>query len=274
MGTNQSRFGRQSYRGTVDRILPCALALATPLAIAVSLGRAAKRKVLIRSGDTLERLATTGTIWFDKTGTLTTGRPEIVQDELSDEALAWCATLESQSTHALARAFVERAKQRGVSLLSIDQVQEIEQVSGAGIRGVVAGHQLALGTLEFIRRRQLNVDASLVSEVATIAKRGQTPIIVSIDSVPQVIAVGDAIRPEAAAVVSWLTEQGWQVGVLSGDHPATVASTAQSLGIQSGLAHGGLRPEEKLQFVEQSRSAKGGGDGRRWSERCGGAGGC
>ncbi len=136
-------------------------------------------------------------------------------------------------------------------------MQEIEQVSGAGIRGVVAGHQLALGTLEFIRRRQLNVDASLVSEVATIAKRGQTPIIVSIDSVPQVIAVGDAIRPEAAAVVSWLTEQGWQVGVLSGDHPATVASTAQSLGIQSGLAHGGLRPKRNCSLLSKAVPAMG-----------------
>ncbi len=100
---------------------PCALALATPLAIAVSLGRAAKRKVLIRSGDTLERLSTSGTIWFDKTGTLTTGRPEIVEDQLTDETLVLCATLESQSQHALARAFVERAKQRGLLLLPIER---------------------------------------------------------------------------------------------------------------------------------------------------------
>ncbi len=108
-------------------------------------------------------------------------------------------------------------------------------MTGAGIRGVVAGHRMELGTLEFIRRRQLNVDASLVSEVAAIAKRGQTPILISLDDRLQVIAVGDALRHEARSIVQWLKQQGWQVGVLSGDHPATVRSTAEALGIDADL---------------------------------------
>lgn len=232
---------------------PCALALATPLAIAVTLGRAAKRKLLIRSGETLERLSRPGKIWFDKTGTLTQGRPQVIVDNLDAHTLALCASLECQSTHPLATAIVDTATQRNVALLSRELVSEVEQTSGAGIRGIVDGYHVSIGTLDFIRRSILELDGATIATVASIAKQGVTPVVVAIDGeISAVIGIGDAIRAEAIQTVELLRQRGWEIGILSGDHPATVNAVAKKLGI-IGDVMGGLSPEQKLLRIEQSR---------------------
>jgi Cu2+-exporting ATPase len=235
---------------------PCALALATPLAIAVTLGRAAKRKLLIRSGETLERLSISGTIWFDKTGTLTTGRPVAMTDELNDETLRLCASLESQSTHPMARAIVGAAIQRSLALAPMDQIQDVEQTIGAGIRGVVERRYVSIGNANFVKRSILFWDDHADTRVAEIAARGATPVVISIDGeFTAVIEVGDALRTESIETVKCLNERGWAVGILSGDHPGAVQAIANRLGTSALLAHGGLSPEQKLQMIEQSKVA-------------------
>jgi Cu2+-exporting ATPase len=236
---------------------PCALALATPLAIAVSLGRAAKRKLLIRSGETLERLSKPGIIWFDKTGTLTNGRPELMSQEIDDETLVLCATLESQSTHPLARAIVDAATRRGLQLLPMDEVSGIEQTSGAGIRGIVAGRHLSIGNLSFVKQSVLEVDSQTTSQVSKIAGEGQTPVLIAIDGdVKMVLAIGDSLRTDALTTMEALQQRGWAVGILSGDHPTTVAAIAKRLNLDDAMALGGLSPEQKLQKIEGSRRSK------------------
>jgi P-type Cu2+ transporter len=233
---------------------PCALALATPLAIAVTLGRAAKRKLLIRSGETLERLSQVGTVWFDKTGTLTIGRPQVITNDLSNDLLALCASLESQSTHPLARAIVDAAVHRSISLYPLESVTEVEQRNGGGIRGLVAGRHVAVGNVEFVSKSVLSLDASIIARVANIASEGQTPVLVAIDGeAVSVLGIGDALRSDARSTVMALKERGWNVGILSGDHPTTVQAIVKQLDLSDSFAQGGLSPEQKLEVIEQSK---------------------
>jgi len=234
---------------------PCALALATPLAIAVAIGRAARRKLLIRSGETFERLATPGVVWFDKTGTLTSGRPVAGVDGLDDESLILCARLESQCRHPVASAIVDAAIRRGLSDDTSLHVADVCQIRGSGVRGLVDGHEIAIGNLAFVRSLVRDVDADQVEEVARVAKQGATPVVIAIDGfVKAVLAVGDDLRPSSFPAIIGLRNRGWIVGILSGDHPATVAAIAKRLGIKPEMSLGGLSPEDKLQRIESSKA--------------------
>ncbi|MGV3483917.1 MAG: heavy metal translocating P-type ATPase [Planctomycetaceae bacterium] len=237
---------------------PCALALATPLAIAVTLGRAAKRKLLIRSGETLERLSKAGCVWFDKTGTLTMGRPQLTSDSLDDQALSLIASLESQSTHPLSRAFMDAAINRRVALCPTERIAQVEQVSGAGIRGIVDGHFVSVGSVSFARRAALEINDETLADVAAIARRGETPVVFAIDGdIRGVVGIGDTLRPQAVEAIEALRDRGWTIGILSGDHQSAVSVIAQRLGIPHDRALGGLSPEQKLAMMEQSRREHG-----------------
>lgn len=235
---------------------PCALALATPLAIAVTLGRAAKHKLLIRNGETLERLAKPGTIWFDKTGTLTLGRPQLASGVVDDNTLSLIASLESQSTHPLASAIMDAALQRRVRLYAAEQILRVEQTPGGGISGVVNGHHVSMGSVAFIRRAVLESDETSLAEVINIAERGETPVVIAVDGeVNTVVGIGDALRPQAKDAIRALRERDWTIGILSGDHPSTVLAIAGQLGISKEMALGNLSPEQKLSIVQRTRSS-------------------
>lgn len=230
---------------------PCALALATPLAISVTLGRAAKRKLLIRSGEALERLSSQGTIWFDKTGTLTRGHPQLVAGSLDNQTLRLCASLESNSNHPLAMAIVDAARQRNIDLCSLSQITDVAQTTGQGIRGVVDGRHVAIGSIGFVRRSALNIDDAVEANVASIADRGLTPVAIAIDGdVTAVIGIGDDLRHEAIGVVKDLQRRGWSVGILSGDHPSVVEAVGDRLGLPPHHCLGGQTPEQKLAKIE------------------------
>ncbi len=233
---------------------PCALALATPLAIAVTLGRAARRKLLIRSGDTLERLSKAGIVWFDKTGTLTEGRPQLVSESMDDDTLTLCASLERQSCHPIAVAIVDAASRRQLELHPDECITAVQQKTGGGIRGLVDEKTVIVGSLAFVRSFGVDVPSDRIAEVARIAKNGVSPVLLAVDGlIVSVIGIGDKLRPEAMETVSELRKRGWQVGILSGDHPTTVASVASSLCIVDEMAQGGLSPEQKLQWIDDSR---------------------
>lgn len=237
---------------------PCALALATPLAIAVTLGRAAKRRVLIRDGGVLQRLGMLGgfqrrgQLWFDKTGTLTEGRPraELVQGDTDSLRLA--AALERQVCHPIADAIVALAQTRGDAEGSHALVvNDCELVSG-GLCGHVERRRVIVGNQSVHEEH-----GSALSEEVQVAIRESlatraTPVIVAVDGVARaVLSVRDPIKPDAARSIGRLREAGWDVGILSGDHPEIVRGVSEQLGIEADKAIGGLSPEQKLSKVTE-----------------------
>ncbi|MEM9585798.1 MAG: heavy metal translocating P-type ATPase [Planctomycetota bacterium] len=229
---------------------PCALALATPLAIAVALGRSARRGILIRGGDVFERMAKPGTIWFDKTGTLTTGMMTVTDWTGDDRALALAASVEAESTHPLAQAVLRYAKSRR---LKLPVALEVVSKPGGGVRGLVDNHQVMVGNANWMSESGMDVAPAWLDRVRSAADEGSTALLVSVDD--QVVAslsIADSLRSESAGLVQRLKQLGWQVGMLSGDHPGTARSVARQLGIEPAMTHGGMTPEQKLDQTRQS----------------------
>lgn len=218
---------------------PCALAMATPLAFTVAIGRAAGRGILIKGGHALEALASRGTLFLDKTGTLTEGRLALASWEGTDAAREAVRALEAHSRHPVAAAFV--AAWPEVPLAGASDVCE---TLGAGIRGAVAGHDVRVG-----RRDWVGVDGP-ASEAGTEAL---TEVVVAIDGrFAGRATFSDPIRAEARAAVDALRDAGWEVRILSGDSTAVVASVATRLGLSGDRHEGGAFPERKREAVQQA----------------------
>ncbi|MEZ6106585.1 MAG: cation-translocating P-type ATPase [Pirellulaceae bacterium] len=241
---------------------PCALGLATPLAIAVAVGRAARQRLLVKGGDALERLVHPGTIWFDKTGTLTEGRTSVRSWVGDRSVIEYVVALESLSNHQAARAITRDSSRwslggasgttghDGASSLSVEQVQQGET---GGIAGVVAGRDVRVGTSRFVGDKA-SIDPRWERWSDWVARQGCTPILAAVDgAVVAGVSVGDALRGETASVIARLKQLGWQVGVLSGDHPRVVAGVARELGIESRRALGSLSPEQKVEVLIDHR---------------------
>jgi Cu2+-exporting ATPase len=221
---------------------PCALALATPMAITVAIGRAARRGILIKGGDALERLATPGRLLLDKTGTLTTGRLEL---ETWDGDRSWrplVAALEQHSRHPVAAA-VLRAEPGELA-----RTEAVRETIGGGIRGRVAGRELMIGKPSWVMQHAIGVRESFAPLEAAL-----TPVLVAVDGIVVArMGFGDPLRPEAAEAVRALRARGWQIGILSGDDPRVVASVGRTLGIAAQDCRGGASPEDKRAAVEQA----------------------
>ncbi|MEM9826426.1 MAG: heavy metal translocating P-type ATPase metal-binding domain-containing protein [Planctomycetota bacterium] len=249
---------------------PCALALATPLAIAVAAGTLAKRKIFVRDGASLSRLAKPGTIWFDKTGTLTLGRPRATWVHGDRQALALAAAIETENAHPIARAIVDLANDvdpaNDVDLASgVDRSNDEDSASPTtkrttnvktqhgGVSGEVDQHQVWVGNPGFIIDQGGRISAADAAAIARTLSGQSTPILIAIDGeVKGLIAISDAIKPNAAALVKRLQRTGWNVAMLSGDDPAVVTRVGNELGIAPESCLGGLSPEQKLQTVRQS----------------------
>jgi Cu2+-exporting ATPase len=228
---------------------PCALGMATPLAVSVALARAARRGILVKGGEVLEALARPAELVFDKSGTLTLGRPELLHFR-GDAALASrVSAAESGCDHPLARAF-QRAFPPGAH-----DVSAVERLSGAGVRATVDGRSLVVGTAELLERSGVTVPRELTDEVRALASSGSTPVVVAEDGeVRGLAAFGDKLRPDAEPSLSALVERGASIGVLSGDHPLVVERICRSLPVSH--FRGGVSPEQKLEDV-RARIASG-----------------
>jgi Cu2+-exporting ATPase len=224
---------------------PCALALATPLAITVASGRAAQHGILIKGGDVVEALAQPGRLWLDKTGTITQGHARVVSFDGPADVTALVVALERHSTHPIALAFTRAWPQ--LATLPVDAV---EQIQGAGIRGNVAGRAVVVGSPDLVRA----VVRGPVLDVST--DDTLTPVWVAVDGVLVATAqIGDPIAMGARDAIAALRARGWRVGILSGDHPATVQAVARAVGVAPEDAIGAATPEAKLATVEASRAA-------------------
>lgn len=234
---------------------PCALGLATPLALVAAVGRAAQRRILVRGGDALEALVRPGELVLDKTGTLTAGEPAVTEWVGDRRLRGVAAALEACSAHPIARAFAlpgDGAERESAT------VAEFVEHPGLGVEGRVDGSHYAVGSLRFALSRGFRCAAEFEEAAARMAKRAATPIAVVRDGVVQAIAaVEDPLLPDAKATLDGLRRVGWRVRILSGDHPEVVRAVAQRLGLPEELCRGGVSPEAKLAAVEELRARAG-----------------
>lgn len=228
---------------------PCALGLATPVALAVARGRAASHGVLLRSTAAIERLAEVDRVWFDKTGTLTDGRLVVTEASLPDALdRGRVAALERRARHPVAAAIVRWVEgidgSPEVEASESVDVSEVVEVPGRGVEGRVDGHHIAL-----LSPGAAPPLGAFEGALARALERGDTPVVVVRDGeVVGLLALGDRIRPDAPEALARLAAAGIAVGMLSGDHPAVVARVARVLGIAD--ARGGQSPEDKAHAVQ------------------------
>lgn len=225
---------------------PCALGLATPLALVASIGRAANRGILIKGGEVIERLNHTGTICLDKTGTLTEGRLAVVEWFGPDECKSIAAALEAQSVHPTARAFVETFTPCEASSFSVREVRAHQ----SGIVGVVNDRRVAIGSRRFVEDAGLDIPISIHTFAQQCVAKTLSPVFLAMEgSVVACAGLGDPIESDAAASISELRELGWSVQILSGDHQRIVESVGEALDIPLEACHGELTPADKLDLV-------------------------
>ncbi|MCP4248177.1 MAG: heavy metal translocating P-type ATPase, partial [bacterium] len=246
-----------------------AMGLATPTAVLVATGTAARRGILVRSSAALEAAGRVDTVLLDKTGTLTEGRAEVkdVVDEPVDplttdprEILQCAASAEQFSQHPLARAIVAKAREWD---LTLDEPGEFANLPGRGVRAVVGDRTILIGGASLMTEN--NVDLSKVSPRARrMATDGQTVAYLAVDgNCVGLIGLGDTIRPSAGRAVERLGKLGIQTAMITGDQAATAGAVAASVGVKE--VHAELLPEQKLAEVrrlqEQGRRVAFVGDG-------------
>jgi Cu2+-exporting ATPase len=226
---------------------PCALGLATPLAIHAAVGRASRAGLFVKGGDVIERLSQPRRVWFDKTGTLTQGRTALTHVALDAALQPWVLAVERHSGHPLAKAVVSAWQQ----IHPLLDAQDVTAVVGGGVAAQVAGHHVQVGAPRWLAGCADPDDYQACA--ARWARDGVTPVLVAVDDmVVGALGFGDPLRPDAAAAIAALRQRGCEVGIVSGDHPAVVAAVGRALGLPTTACHGGVTPEGKLALVERA----------------------
>jgi P-type Cu+ transporter len=227
---------------------PCALGLATPMAIMVGVGRGARAGVLIKNAEALEVMEKVDTLVVDKTGTLTEGKPRLQGMNAPDpgmdprEVVRMAASLERASEHPLAAAIVDAAQ---VNNSRLSEPTAVISIAGKGIRGMVDGHEVALGNEAWM----VEIGA-FDSRAAAGLHYGATNVLVAIDGkYSGNLQIADSIKTSAAAAIRELKNQGLRIVMLTGDSRATAAAIASQLGIEEFEAE--VLPEQKLEIIRK-----------------------
>ena len=235
---------------------PCALGLATPTALMVGTGVAAKAGILIRDAEALERAHRLDTLVLDKTGTVTEGRPavtEVISSGVSQrELLRLTAAAQAGSEHPLARAVLAKAREQGSEDTAALPLEDFRSHAGLGLTARVGGRRVAIGNRRLMHEHQVRTENG-ESEAARLEALGQTVMwVAALEPQPTwlgLIGVADPIRPEAAAAVSHLEAIGIETLLLTGDNERTAAVVAAQVGIRRVLA--GVLPEGKAAEVRR-----------------------
>jgi Cd2+/Zn2+-exporting ATPase len=245
--------GSAYYRAMTVLVVasPCALVIATPAASLSALANAARHGVLIKGGGYLDGLGRVTTVAFDKTGTLTTGKPELTDVlplcPVSEERLlSLVAAVERSSEHPIAVAIVAAAGARRVPQVPSTGFRAI---TGKGVLANVESETIAIGNEKLLDKLDIPYHQSALATLIALRDQGKTAMLVANDSgVLGIVAVADAIRPEAAAIVTSLRNAGVKrIAMLTGDDERVAKAVAAKLGITEVLA--GLLPEEKIEVI-------------------------
>src|SRR5580693_6089673 len=262
----QPRLGHALVNAVAVLIIacPCALGLATPMAIMVGVGRGARAGVLIKNAEALEILEKVDTLVVDKTGTLTEGKPKLVGTSVpqpgdSREILHLAASLERASEHPLAAAIVDGAK---AEHLQLSQPSEFIQMPGKGIRGIVDGRRVAVGNWALMS--ETGAFNSTGGSILKLNPNDATELFVALDGkYAGCLEVADPIKASASAAVRGIKSQGLRIVMLTGDNRQVAAATAKLLGIDEFEAE--VLPGGKLDVIrklqKQGRVVAMAGDG-------------
>jgi len=227
---------------------PCALGMATPLAVVAGIGRAAQSGLFIKGGETIERLALPARVLIDKTGTITQGRMRVVTWDGDDNARAAVAAVEAGVAHPVACAMIEAAGDR-----VLPTATDTEHL-GDGVRGVVDGRVVAAGSTRFAERMGFDVPAWARAAIDARLAEDVSPVLVATDGkVCAVAGLGDPIHPDARHAIEQLERLGATVAIVSGDHPAIVESVARRVGLDPADCEGAASPERKAEIVRAAQ---------------------
>jgi P-type Cu+ transporter len=233
---------------------PCALGLATPMAVMVGTGRGAHAGVLVRNAEALELMEKVDTLVLDKTGTLTEGKPRMssmaaIGGISQVDLLLLVAAVEKSSEHPVAAAIVKEAEQ---CRLKIPEAENFQSFTGQGVAGEVLGRQIVVGTSDFLADKGIDT-RPISSQAEMLSRQGQTVVLVAVDGkAAGVIAVADPIKPSAREAVASLKRGGLRLVMLTGDNRATTEAIAKELDISEFEAE--VLPEKKLSIVKKLQS--------------------
>jgi Cu+-exporting ATPase len=233
---------------------PCAMGLATPMAIMVGTGKGAEHGILIKGGEVLERARELNTVIFDKTGTLTEGKPSLTDvvpaaGGDADLLLRLVASAERSSEHPLAEAIVQGAKERG---LELGDVMGFGAIAGGGIRATVDGHAVLVGTRRLMEAQGIAFAVALPA-AERLESEGKTTMFAALDGqFAGLVAVADRIKPHVAEAVAGLVRQGLEVVMITGDNPRTAEAIGRQAGITRVVAE--VLPEHKAEWVKRFQS--------------------
>ena len=227
---------------------PCALGLATPVAIMVGTGKGAENGILIKSGEALEVTHNIQSVVLDKTGTITQGTPEVTDIQAfgmeKQELLKIAGALEKKSEHPLAEAVLKKAEEEGILL---PEVQEFQAVPGKGIQGKIQGIQYYAGNLKFMEERQIDT-SKVEKQVERLAEEGKTPLIFATEEqVLGILEAADLVKPTSAQAIRELKKLGIQVIMLTGDNERTAKAIQKQLDLDTVIAE--VLPQDKEREV-------------------------
>jgi len=234
---------------------PCAMGLATPLAVMVGMGRGAENGILFKSSGALQRLCEATQIVLDKTGTITEGKLSVTDivaklnhDQMS--VLALVASLERGSEHPIAATIVAKAKELG---LVIPECSDFQAVAGQGVQGSVHNQKTCVGNVRWMQSQGIAVD-SLLSDAARLEEQAKTVMWVSIqDDIIGLIAVADTVKPSSGQAVKRMKESGLRVAMITGDNVHTAKAIAQQVGVEDVLAE--TLPQHKAGRIKELQAA-------------------
>ena len=221
---------------------PCALGLATPVAIMVGTGQAAQQGILIKSAESLELLHKVQTVVLDKTGTVTMGQPRVTDEEL----LCVAASAEKPSEHPLAHAIVEESQARHIPLCP---VSGFRSVPGGGIQATLSGEAVLAGNAGYLAQNGVSL-AAMEADAHRLAEDGKTPLFFAESGhLLGCIAVADVVKPDSAKAIAALRRMGRRVVLLTGDNQRTANAIARQIGVDQVIAQ--VLPQDKAKCVAQ-----------------------
>jgi len=234
---------------------PCALGLATPIAVITGTGKGAENGIIIRNAQALETAGKTHTVILDKTGTITEGKPSVTDivsvsqrdNQRQFALLQIAASLGTHTTHPLDKAVVDKAKEEKMSLLA---VENFEQITGKGLKGKIGGQNYLFGNRKLIEESGASINQETENKIDELNNQGKTALILSGEkSILGIIGIADTLKETATQTIEKLNEIGMDVWMITGDSQKTALAIASKVGIKNVLAS--VLPEQKSEKIKE-----------------------